>query len=99
MLADLDQMEAIIRSTLAFAREDSDTEPTQPLDLVALLREVGGTHPKARLEAKGKIVLGARPVALRRCFNNLVETAVRYGNKAEVAVRELPDAAEVTIDD
>lgn len=99
MLSDLDQMEAIIRSTLAFAREDSDTEPTEPLDLVALLREVGESHPEARLDAKSRIVLGARPVALRRCFNNLVENAIRYGNRAVIAVRELPDAVEVTIDD
>jgi signal transduction histidine kinase len=99
MLADLDQMEAIIRSTLAFAREDSDTEPTELLDLAALLREVVENHPDARLDAKGKVLLRARPVALRRCFNNLVENAIRYGNNAEIAIQELSNAIEVTIDD
>ncbi|HEY1382952.1 MAG TPA: ATP-binding protein [Dongiaceae bacterium] len=99
MLSDLDQMEAIIRSTLAFAREDSDTEPTEPLDLVALLRAVAGNHPEARLDARSRIVLPGRPVALRRCFNNLVENAIRYGHKAEIAVREFPSEIEVTIDD
>ena len=44
-------------------------------------------------------MLSARPVALRRCFNNLVENAIRYGNKAEIAIHDLPDAVEVTIDD
>ncbi|HEY3149425.1 MAG TPA: ATP-binding protein, partial [Dongiaceae bacterium] len=101
MLADLDQMEAIIRSTLAFAREDSDTEPTEPVDLVALLREVVEDHPEARLNADSSAacILRARPVALRRCFNNLVGNAIRYGNDAEIAVRELSNAVEVTIDD
>jgi signal transduction histidine kinase len=99
MLSDLDQMEAIIRSTLAFAREDSDTEPTAPVDLRALLQEVAESHPPARLSTREPCTLRARPVALRRCFNNLVENATRYGTTAEIAVRDLPDAVEVTIDD
>jgi signal transduction histidine kinase len=101
MLTDLDQMEAIIRSTLAFARQDSDTEPTAPVDLRALLKAVADTHPPAQLDSKatGKCLLSARPVALRRCFDNLVENAIRYGGGAEIAIRDLPDAVEVAIDD
>ena len=101
MLADLDQMEAIIRSTLAFAREDADNEPTAPVDLPALLQEVAESHPPARLAASRDMEcrLRARPVALRRCFNNLVENAIRYGASAEIAIRDLPDVVEVTIDD
>jgi signal transduction histidine kinase len=99
MLADLDQMEAIIKSTLAFAREDADTEPTSPVDLRALLEEVAESHPPARLMTREPCILRARPVALRRCFNNLTENAVRYGGTAEIAIRDLPDAVEVTIDD
>jgi signal transduction histidine kinase len=99
MLADLDQMEAIIRSTLAFAREDSDAEPTAEVDLRALLEEVAESHPPARIAAGQPYGLRARPVALRRCFNNLVENAVRYGSSAEIAIRELSDSVEITIDD
>jgi len=99
MLTDLDQMEAIVRSTLIFAREDSDTEPTAPVDLRALLHEVAEHHPLARLVAGESCVLRVRPVALRRCFSNLVENAIRYGNSAEITIRDLLDAIEVTIDD
>jgi len=99
MLADLDQMEAIIKSTLAFAREDADTEPTSPVDLPALLQEAAESHPPAKLTTRAPCTLRARPVALRRCFNNLVENAIRYGGSAEIAIRELPDAVEVAVDD
>jgi signal transduction histidine kinase len=99
MLADLDQMEAIIKSTLAFAREDSDSEPTAPVDLRALLLEVAESHPPARVAPGAPCALRGRPVALRRCFNNLVENAIRYGGNVEIAIRDLPDAVEVTIDD
>jgi signal transduction histidine kinase len=44
-------------------------------------------------------VLRARPVALRRCFNNLVENAIRYGNSAEIAIKDLADEVEVIVDD
>jgi signal transduction histidine kinase len=99
MLADLDQMEGIIRSTLVFAREDSDSEPSANVDLRALLNEVAESHPPARLVTREPCFLLARPVALRRCFNNLVENAIRYGTRAEIAIRDLPNAVEVTIDD
>lgn len=105
MLADLDQMEAIIRSTLAFAREDSDTEPTEPVDLAQLLREVAETNSSTtlRLERSGdpsrSLTVQGRPVALRRCFNNLVENAIRYGRTAAIVVFDRPDAVEVAIDD
>jgi signal transduction histidine kinase len=99
MLNDLDQMEAIIRSTLAFAREDSDNEPTTLIDLCALLQEVADGHLPARLTTTAPCTLRARPVALRRCFDNLVENAVRYGGSAEIALRDHGDEVAVTIDD
>jgi signal transduction histidine kinase len=105
MLADLDQMEAIIRSTLAFAREDNDTEPSEPVDLAELLREVVEANPPSLLHlvrnddaGVGVTILG-RPVALLRCFNNLVENAIRYGHAADISIFERPDAVEVAIDD
>ena len=99
MLTDLDQMEAIIRSTLAFAREDSDNEPTSSVDLHVLLQEVAESHPPARLTTREPCTLRARPVALRRCFDNLVQNAIRYGNTAEVALHDRGDKVEVTVDD
>jgi signal transduction histidine kinase len=99
MLADLDQMEAIIKSTLAFAREDAETEPTSTVDLSALLLEVAESHPPARLTTRAPCTLSARPVALRRCFDNLVENAIRYGAHAKIAINDRPDTIEVTIDD
>lgn len=105
MLADLDQMEAIIRSTLAFAREDSDTEPSEPVDLAELLREVAESNPPARLhlvrngDAATEVTILGRPVALLRCFNNLVENALRYGHAADISMFDRLDAVEVAIDD
>ena len=105
MLADLDQMEAIIRSTLAFAREDNDTEPSEPVDLAEMLRTVAENNPPARLnlvrndDAHVGVTILGRPVALLRCFNNLVENAIRYGRTADISIFVRPDAVEVAVDD
>ena len=101
MLADLDEMESMIRSTLAFAREDSDREPVLTLDLVALLREVVEEFPGASLapDLPSSHQLSGRPLALRRCFRNLIDNAIKYGKAARLGLQLDGKSALVTIDD
>ena len=40
MVADLDEMENMISTTLAFARDESNSEPLRDLDLLALVQRV-----------------------------------------------------------
>jgi hypothetical protein len=87
MLADLDEMEAMIAATLAFARDDAAAEPSVPLDLAALVRTVLDEAADARPEAAERIAyegpehlaVQARPVALKRALANLVSNALAYG--------------------
>ncbi len=92
MLADLAEMEAMIAATLAFARDDSAAEPTVALDLVALCRTVlddaADAHPELaeRIDYAGpeRLVVQARPVALKRAIANLVGNALAYGQAARL---------------
>jgi signal transduction histidine kinase len=83
MLADLDDMETMIQSTLSFAREEANPEPRRDVDLVALLRSVCEDSPDVELtiEPAGTetLLLRGQPVALRRGFCNLIDNAVNYG--------------------
>jgi signal transduction histidine kinase len=101
MLADLDEMEAMIRSTLAFAREDSDREPVVALDLVALLRDVAEEMPGAALlpDLLAECLISGRPLALRRCFRNVIDNAVKYGKTARIGLQADGKSVSVTIDD
>jgi signal transduction histidine kinase len=101
MLADLDEMELMIKSTLAFAREDSDREPTVLLDLMALLREVVEDTPGASLQPglPARCDITGRPLALRRCFGNLIDNAIKYGKTARVGLQQEEKSVLVTIDD
>jgi signal transduction histidine kinase len=90
MLADLEEVEAMISATLAFGRDARTTEPVSSLDLVELLRTVLDEAADARPEAADKLAyegpahltVRARPLALKRALTNLVSNAVTYGGNA-----------------
>jgi signal transduction histidine kinase len=101
MLADLDEMETMIKSTLAFAREDSDREPVVSLDLAALLRDVTEEMPGSTLlpEMPAQVQISGRPLALRRCFRNVIDNAIKYGKTARIDLLQEEKSVTVTIDD
>ena len=94
MLADLDEMEAMIAATLAFARDDAAAEPSTQLDLAALCRTVADEAADARPEraeaiayaGPERLVVRARPVALKRAIANLVNNALNYGGAARITL-------------
>ena len=94
MLADLDELQAMVSATLAFGRDVAGTEPAVPLDLVALLRTVLDEAADARPAAAGclayagpgRLQIQGRPVALKRALANLIGNAVAYGGTARVTL-------------
>ena len=105
MLADLDEMEAMIRDTLALLRAESEAggEARARVDLAALLREIAdelrAAGREVSLEAAGEVPLEARPGGLKRALRNLIENAVLHGTRARVALAASTGRAVVTIDD
>ncbi len=104
MLADLDEMEAMVAATLAFGRDDANAEAPAALDLAELLRtivdEATDARPdgaeQARYAGPDHQVVSARPVALKRALSNLVQNAVKYGAAAHVSLSP-PQAGTVRI--
>lgn len=101
MLSDLDEMETMIKSTLAFAREDSDREQAISLDLAALLRDVAEEMPGSLLrpDMPAHAQISGRPLALRRCFRNVIDNAIKYGKTACIGLHPEEKSVTVTIDD
>jgi len=94
-LADLEEMEAMVNATLAFARDDAAAEPSVPLDLAALCRtvldEAADARPDTAPEAFAyagpeRLTVRGRPIALKRALANLVANAANYGGAARVAL-------------
>ncbi len=107
MMADLDELEAMVSATLAFGRDAKSTEPVSTLDLAELLRtvldEAADAWPEAGdrvgYEGPAHVTMRARPLSLKRAFANLVSNAVTYGGSATVRLQEQQDSLVITVDD
>lgn len=99
---DLLEMEQMVKATLDFMRGLEQTEPVQPLDVMALLdtlqEQSGVLHGQVTIEGSAAPYRG-RLQALKRCLGNLVENAVKYGQRARVLVEDGPDTLIVRVRD
>ncbi len=90
LLREVAEMESMINEVIAFIRDASTPGPRERLDLAAL---VADSIADARLVGADVELIGqmptlveADPVGLRRLLSNLLENAVKYGERARVRV-------------
>src|SRR5271166_288155 len=92
ILADLEELEAMVSATLAFGRDSRATETVSSIDLAELLRTILDDAGDARPEVADKLsyagpahlTVQARSLSLKRALVNLVANAVNYGGSARV---------------
>ncbi len=100
--ANVDEMETMIEGYLAFARGE-DGEAPVPTDLSALLEEVVASGRRkggdVELTADGDAMVAVRRSAIKRCFTNLVDNALRHGEHVVIATARRGDMIEVCVDD
>ncbi len=103
MIADLDEMEAMISATLAFARDDPAREALVRLDLAALLQslcaDAAASGADVHYNGPEHLILGGRATALKRAFANLIDNAVKYGGGTRVTAVETAHEVRVTVED
>jgi signal transduction histidine kinase len=88
-LADLNDMEQMISSILAFARQQDSDESEQNFDLNLLLdsicddmQDMGKTVEYKTLQVR--LTFFGKMLGLKRAFTNIIENAVKYGTQCEV---------------
>ncbi len=104
ILRDLDDMQNMVSSALAFIREDALGEPQDTVEIGSLLARVCDdildTGADVQLaEIPRWVSLECRPAALRRAVGNLVENAVKYGGFARVSMQLEPETIVIRVDD
>jgi len=103
MIGEVEEMEQMITSVLAFIRDASTPGVRERLDLRTILDEVvrnitmvGGD---VRVEAAQPAPVEVDILGIRRLVTNLVENAVKYGERARIRLRIDQDCAIAEVAD
>jgi two-component system OmpR family sensor kinase len=103
IIADIDQMDAMISAAMAFVRDATDPAERRKLELVSLVETVADEMAETGLtvsaEGTGPVVIHGDPIALRRLVTNLMDNAVKFAGHARARVYEEGGSAVVEVDD
>ena len=103
VLSDVDRMEAMIGSVLAFIREASEPGRRERLDLRSIVEcvtdEAGLAGGDASCEDGPPVTVEGDALALQRMLTNLVDNAIKYGRRANLRLRPQEGEALVEIRD
>jgi signal transduction histidine kinase len=88
LVADMESMQHIIREGLDLAHSMYSGEAIQTLDLDSVLESLCADHAESgedvSLTSRTNASLRAQPVALRRCLENMIINAIKYGGFARI---------------
>jgi protein-histidine pros-kinase len=101
---DIAEMDAMIRATLDYLRGAADAESWVSLDVGSLIDSLTQDCQDSGQDVQIIGSLRAAPLlgqatSLRRCFSNILENAVRYGDRAQVSLRDTPEEVQISIAD
>ena len=100
MVADIEQMEAVISQFMDYARSESGETPIAT-DLHALLEGLAGRElargQRPEIDIAGVSTANIRPKAVTRAVTNLLDNAAKYGGGA-VAIRATTVDEEICIE-
>ncbi|MBY0574177.1 MAG: HAMP domain-containing protein [Undibacterium sp.] len=90
LVGDLSTMQMMVKEGLDLARSMDSNEALQALDIDSLLDSICSDALDAghqvQLKDKSHATVMARPQALRRALNNLIDNAIKYGHSANIHV-------------
>jgi signal transduction histidine kinase len=103
VLADIDDMEGIVSSTMTFASHQLNKEKTSAVDLASLLISICDTASDAgcavTYDGPDHAPVFCQPVAIRRAFTNLIDNGCKYAASVHVALNVTAELVRVTVSD
>jgi signal transduction histidine kinase len=101
--ADIEEMRAMLKAALSFTRDGRDGAPHDRLDLGSLIEslvdDLATAGSPVSVEAGPRAVVRGDSAALRRLFANLIQNAVRYGERARLGWSLHEGKVEVVVED
>lgn len=102
---DLDEMAQLLEDTLLYAREaTSDAAVDSPTDVATTVQEIcaaklaTGANVSCEIAADVGVV-NISGIAFKRVLNNLIDNAIRYGERARVSVAAYGSEIHLSVDD
>ena len=97
---DVDEMEKMLNEYLQFARTGAE-ESTQKFNLKNLILSLINKYKNTDITFSGsdKIEIEGRKELLKRCFNNLIENSLKYGDKLIIKIEKMRNILTVTFED
>ncbi|MFM0662951.1 ATP-binding protein [Paraburkholderia sediminicola] len=99
---DMNEMTQLLDATLSYLRDEEVEETIRPTDVESIAGAIADDASDAghNVTVSGTAApIAAQPLALKRCIENLVSNAVRYGNVAHVNLFDSRDQLIITVVD
>lgn len=97
------EMQEMVESTLSFAKGMVTSEESQTIDvrdfLEGLTADMAAVGGKITLNAASGMSVRIKPVAMRRAVRNVIENAIRYGQRATVRAEQSENNVKIVITD
>jgi two-component system OmpR family sensor kinase len=101
--SDIEEMKLMISAALDFLRDQTTRGTRQRLDLRLLVESVvddqADVGHDVSLAGGESLLIEGDPLSLRRLVVNLVDNALKYGERARLRLRNGPDSCNIEIDD
>ena len=97
---DIIEMEKMLNEYLQFSSSQS-TEETETFDISELLKTTIEKYKKKEIivEAKDRIYFNGKKNLIRRCFNNLIDNAIKYSKNINIKLNKTANIITIIIDD
>ncbi|ENA30030.1 MULTISPECIES: ATP-binding protein [Pseudomonas] len=101
---DLDELDLLVKGALQCVKDTDIHENIESVNLNLLLSNIVepyqvGEQPRATLQGKAVALYSGKPLALKRCIGNVLDNALKYGNRAHLTVEDDGKVFMLHVDD
>tara|TARA_A100001011_G_scaffold381150_1_gene449324 strand:+ start:406 stop:1722 length:1317 start_codon:yes stop_codon:yes gene_type:complete len=100
MSKDVDEMEKMLNDYLQFAKYQVQ-ETTTNFDLSDLFKQIekNTNNNNLQINSLNRILVSGRKNALMRCFNNIIQNGLNYGNKVIIEIQKTTNRVVIIFED
>jgi signal transduction histidine kinase len=103
MAKEIGEVEALVASFIAFARDDPAEEARVRVDLSSLLQSLADDHVEqgrnVTFAESERVIITGQSLGLKRLFGNLIDNALKFGAHARIALHRAENEVVIDVED